>query len=144
MQARIYEILSIQFLSIVNLIQMRLITVIDKMKSILNRTYQHCEDPKLIQVSILKMHAIQFVPRVNLIQVWLMKVISNLKNILIQELPVVWNQDWLKWWRWKCFRFYSCQTWIWFKCDWWKWLTWWKTFQSNNFNIAWNHDWLKW
>jgi hypothetical protein len=44
----------------------------------------------------------------------------------------------------KCFRFNSCQSWIWFKCDWWKWFTIWKTSWSKSFNIPWNQDWLKW
>jgi hypothetical protein len=50
----------------------------------------------------------------------------------------------LKWWFRKCFRFNSCQVWIWFKCDWWKWKTIWKTVWSKNFNIVWNQNWLKW
>jgi hypothetical protein len=54
------------------------------------------------------------------------------------------NQNWFKWWMWKCLRFNSCQVWIWFKCDWWKWITTWKTFCSKNFNIPWNQDWLNW
>jgi hypothetical protein len=29
----------------------------------------------------------------------------------------------LKWWFIKCFRFNSCQVWIWFKYNWWNWST---------------------
>jgi hypothetical protein len=42
----------------------------------------------------------------------------------------------LKWWKRKCKRFNSCQSWIWFKCDWWKWVTIWKTVWSKNCNTV--------
>jgi hypothetical protein len=62
----------------------------------------------------------------------------------INEFNISWNRNSLKWWIWKCFRFNSCQKWIWFKCDWWKCFTPRKTFWSKNFHILWNQDWLKW
>jgi hypothetical protein len=34
--------------------------------------------------------------------------------------------------------------WIWFKCDWWKWVTLWKLGWIKNLNIPWNQNWLKW
>jgi hypothetical protein len=46
--------------------------------------------------------------------------------------------------RWRCIEFNSCQTWIWFKWNSWKWFIKWKTFWSKNFNIDWNQNRLKW
>jgi hypothetical protein len=63
------KMLQIQFVSTVNLIQMRLMKVIHKMKSMMNKEYQHFLELKLIEVMIEKMLAIQFVSSVNLIQI---------------------------------------------------------------------------
>jgi hypothetical protein len=57
---------------------------------------------------------------------------------------ISWNNNWVKWWWWKCLRFNSCQSWIWFKCDWWKWFTTWKTWWTKNFKTSWKNNWLKW
>jgi hypothetical protein len=46
----------------------------------------------------------------------------------------------LKWWFRKCFQFNSSQQWIWFKSDWWKWFTKWKTVWSDNFNMTSNFN----
>jgi hypothetical protein len=72
------------------------------------------------------------------------KWFTPIKTCWSKNFDIPWNQDWLKWWFWKCFRFNSRQVWIWFKWNWWKWFTIWKTFRSKNFNIPWNQDWLKW
>jgi hypothetical protein len=54
------------------------------------------------------------------------------------------NYNWLKWWIWKCKRFNSCQLWMWFKWDWWKWFTKCNAFRCKNLNIPWNQDWFQW
>jgi hypothetical protein len=60
------------------------------------------------------------------------------------ESNTAWNFNRLKWWPWKCIWFNLCQSWIWFKCDWWKWFAFVETFWSKNFNISRNYNWLKW
>jgi hypothetical protein len=75
----------IQFVSIVNWIQMKLMKVIHNVKNILNKEFQHWMESKLIEVMIQKMQMIQFVLIVNLIQMKmmkLMKVIHNMKNMM--------------------------------------------------------------
>jgi hypothetical protein len=75
----------IQFLSIVNPTQMKLMKVIDIAKNMMNKEFQHFVESQLIQVSnMMKIHMIQFVSSLNLIQMKLMKVIYNVKNIMIQ------------------------------------------------------------
>jgi hypothetical protein len=59
----------IQFVSIVNLIQMKLMKVIHNMKNIPNKEFQHCVESQSIEVTNMKMFAIQFVSIVNLIQI---------------------------------------------------------------------------
>jgi hypothetical protein len=49
----------------------------------------------------------------------------------------------LKWWRWKCSRINSSQSWIGFKWNQWKWFTFEKTRWPKNFNIPWNFNRLK-
>jgi CRISPR/Cas system CSM-associated protein Csm2 small subunit len=50
----------IQFASIVNLTQMKLMKVIDNFKNIPNKEFQHWMESQLIEVMKLKMQMIQF------------------------------------------------------------------------------------
>jgi hypothetical protein len=50
----------IEFVFIVNLIQMKSIEVIYKMKNILNKKFQNCVESQLIEVMKMKMEMIQF------------------------------------------------------------------------------------
>jgi hypothetical protein len=43
----------------------------------------------------------------------------------------------------KCMGLNSFQSWLRFKCDWWKWLTPWKAWCTKKFNTLWNNYWLK-
>jgi hypothetical protein len=91
-----------------------------------------------------QMPMIQFVSSVNLTQMWLMKVSHNRKKTFCSKnLNIPWNHDWLKRRIRKCKQFNSCQMWIWFKSNWGKCTTVWKTPRSQNFNIPWNQDWSK-
>jgi hypothetical protein len=65
----------IQFVSIVNLIQMKWMKIINKMKNMMNKEFQHSVESKLIEVMNHKMQMIQFISIVNLIRMKLMKVI---------------------------------------------------------------------
>jgi heme/copper-type cytochrome/quinol oxidase subunit 2 len=69
----------------VNLIQIKLIKVISKIKNILNQEFEQWKESQLIEVMKMKMYLIQFVSIVNLIQMKLMKVIYNRKNKKDQE-----------------------------------------------------------
>jgi NADH:ubiquinone oxidoreductase subunit 3 (subunit A) len=73
----------IQFVSIVNLIQMRLMKVIHKMKNRINEEFEQSKESQLIQVMIHKIQMIQFVSIVNLIQMKLMKVIHRVSHQLM-------------------------------------------------------------
>jgi hypothetical protein len=46
-----------------------------------------------------------------------MKVKYKMKNMMTQELTIPLNFDRLKRWRWKCLRFDSSQSRLWFECD---------------------------
>jgi hypothetical protein len=83
--------LMIQFVSIVNFIEMKWMKVICNLKNIPNIEFQHGMESRLIQVIKTKMHMIQFVSIVNWIQMKLMKVIYNLKNIPNKEF-----QHWME------------------------------------------------
>jgi hypothetical protein len=76
------KMLMIHFVSIVNLIQMKLMKVIYKMKSISNKESQHGMESKLIEIMNMKMQMIQPVSTVNLIQMKAMKSIHKMKNKL--------------------------------------------------------------
>jgi hypothetical protein len=75
----------IQFDSIVNLIQMKLMKVIDNMKNMMIQEFQHSVEFQSIEVVKTEMPLIRFDSIVNLIQMKLMKVIDNHKNMMIQE-----------------------------------------------------------
>jgi hypothetical protein len=62
------KMLPIQFVSIVNLIQMKLMKAIYNLKNILIQEFQHFLESKLIEVMKMKMLPIQFVSIVNWIQ----------------------------------------------------------------------------
>jgi hypothetical protein len=78
----------IQFVSIVNLIQMK---VIANLKNRTNEESQHWMELQLIELKKMRNQMIQFVSNVNLIRKKLMKVIDNLKNIPNKEF-----QHWKK------------------------------------------------
>jgi CRISPR/Cas system CSM-associated protein Csm2 small subunit len=72
MESKLIEVMNdkmqmIQFVSIVNLIQMKLMKVIDKMKNISNQEFQQCEESQVIEVMKMKKQMIQFLLIVNLI-----------------------------------------------------------------------------
>jgi hypothetical protein len=79
------KMLLIQFVSIVNLIQMKLMKVIDTMKSMMNKEFQRWMEYHLIEVMKMKMQMIQFVSIVNLIQMKLINVIHMMKNMMNKE-----------------------------------------------------------
>jgi hypothetical protein len=72
----------IHFALIVNLIQMKLMKVIDIAKNMTIQHFQHCQESHLIEAMKMKMHWIQFVSIANLIQ---MKVIHTRKNMTTRE-----------------------------------------------------------
>jgi hypothetical protein len=76
----------IQFVSIVNLIQMKLIKVIYNMKNMKNQEFQHFSESILIEVMNMKMHLIRFVSIVNLIQMKSIEVSKNYSRNSISEL----------------------------------------------------------
>jgi hypothetical protein len=55
----------IQFVSIVNWIQMKLMKLIHMMKNIPNKEFQHCEESQLSEAMNMKMQMIQFMSIVN-------------------------------------------------------------------------------
>jgi hypothetical protein len=73
-EVRKMKMLLIQFVSRLNLIQMKLMKVTDMMKNMMNKEFQHFVESQLIEVRNMKMQMIQFVSRLNLIQMKLMKV----------------------------------------------------------------------
>jgi hypothetical protein len=81
----------IQFVSIVNWIQMKSMKAIHKMKNILNQEFEQLKESKLIEVMKMKMHLIQFVSIVNWIQMKLMKVIHNMTRTEGSERNVHWR-----------------------------------------------------
>jgi hypothetical protein len=84
-QVIILEMPLIRFESIVNLIQLKLMKVIDTLKNMMIQGFQHFVEFQLIQVVKMKMQMIQFESIVNLIQLKLMKALDTLKNMMIQE-----------------------------------------------------------
>jgi hypothetical protein len=81
----------IQFVSIVNLIQMKLRKVIHNMKNSMNKEFQHWMESKLIEVMKMDIEMTQFVSIVNLIQMKLMKMIDMMKNMMNKEF-----QHWME------------------------------------------------
>jgi hypothetical protein len=75
---------SIQFVSVMMAIQMKLMKVTRKMKNMPVQEFQHDMESQLIQVSRMKTRLIQFVAMMMVIQMKLMKMRSNLKNMTIQ------------------------------------------------------------
>jgi hypothetical protein len=69
----------IQYDSIVNFIQNKLMKVIDNMRNMMMQEFQYFGEFQLIQLMI------QFDSIVNFIRMKLMKVIYNDKNMMIQE-----------------------------------------------------------
>jgi hypothetical protein len=114
---------------------MRSMRVIYKMKSNLIQEFWHHLESRLIEVMNHEMLPIQFVSNVNWIQMWLITVVHKMKSILSQEFQHSLGSKLPEVRKWKCFRFNSCEVWIWFKCDWWKHSTGWKTFWATNFKI---------
>jgi hypothetical protein len=62
------KMLPIQFVSTMNLIQMKLMKMVSNCKNISNKEFQHSLESKLIEVMKMKILPIQFVSSVNLIQ----------------------------------------------------------------------------
>jgi hypothetical protein len=69
----------------VNLIQMKLMKVIDNDKNMMIQEFQHFLEFQLIEVMKLKMHLIQFESIVNLTQIKFTKVIYNMRNTMILD-----------------------------------------------------------
>jgi hypothetical protein len=67
--------------SILNLVQMKLMKVICNMTNILNKEFQHFVKSQVIEMMKKRIHIIQFVSVLNLIQMQLMKVINIMKNM---------------------------------------------------------------
>jgi hypothetical protein len=63
----------IQFVSKLNLIQMKLMKVIYMMKNMMNKEFQHFVESQLIEVRKMKMHLSQFVSILTSIQTKLMQ-----------------------------------------------------------------------
>jgi hypothetical protein len=85
-EVRMMKMQMIQFLSNLNLIQMKLMKVIHRMKNMMNKEFQHFVESQLIEVrNMMKMQMIQFVSILNLIQMKLMKLIYNMKMIMKSE-----------------------------------------------------------
>jgi hypothetical protein len=92
MESRLIEVMnmkmfSIQFVSIVNLIQIQLMKVSHNMKNIPIREFQHSLESKLIEGITMKMLPIQFVSNVNLIQIKWIEVANGLSIELGIHLP---------------------------------------------------------
>jgi hypothetical protein len=75
----------IQFVSILNLIQMNFMKVIHMIQNMINQEFQHFVEFQLIEVKILKMHVVSFISILNLIQMNFMKVIHMIPNMINQE-----------------------------------------------------------
>jgi hypothetical protein len=67
-EVTIVKMHTIQFVVIVNLIQVKWMKVIYTMKNMLNQEFEHCMESQLIKVMKKKMHSIQFGLIVNVIQ----------------------------------------------------------------------------
>jgi hypothetical protein len=71
----------IQFVSIANLIQMKLMKVIYTLKSMMSQEVQHCVESQLIEGMKMKLHNIQFVLIVNLIEKYSSEITSAYRAI---------------------------------------------------------------
>jgi hypothetical protein len=76
----------VEFLSIVDLIQLTLMKAIYSVKNMMNRNFERCMETKLIEVMNMKMQMIQFVSIANLIQMKLMRVMHNVTDMTNNEL----------------------------------------------------------
>jgi hypothetical protein len=74
----------IQFVSMLMVIQMKLMKVIRNLKSMTIQEFQLDMESKLIQVPRMKTHPIQCVSVMTVIQMKLMKVIYISENMMIQ------------------------------------------------------------
>jgi predicted HTH domain antitoxin len=74
----------IQFDSMVNLIQMKLVKVSYNMRNMMIHEFPHFGEFQLIEVMNMKMQMIQFESIVNLIQMKLMKMRHTLRKMMIQ------------------------------------------------------------
>jgi hypothetical protein len=81
----------IQFVSILNLIQMKLMKCSDNLKNMMNKEFQHFVESQLIEVRNMKMQMIQFVSILNLIQMKLMKVIGATSRMMNRDAPPTWG-----------------------------------------------------
>jgi hypothetical protein len=68
---------------------------------------------------------------------------SQFENRINNNLKTPCNTHWLKWWTQRCRWCNSCQSWIWFKWNWCKWLAIWRTWWTEHFNTLCNNHWLK-
>jgi hypothetical protein len=84
-EVRMTKMHLIQFASILNLIQMKLMKVSHRLQNMMNKEFRHFVESQLIKVRMMKMQMIQFVSRLNLIQMKLMKVSDILKNMMNKE-----------------------------------------------------------
>jgi hypothetical protein len=75
----------VQFVSIMNLVRMKLMKGIDKMKNMTIQEFQHCAESRWIEMMMTKMQKIQSMSIVNLMEMKMMKVIYMMKNMTIQE-----------------------------------------------------------
>jgi hypothetical protein len=75
----------IQFVLIVNGIQLKSMKVNYTARNMMTQEFQHSSESRLIEVINMKMHSIQFVLIVNWIQMQLMKGMYTLKNMMSQE-----------------------------------------------------------
>jgi hypothetical protein len=79
----------IQFVSRLNLIQMKLMKVTYRMKNMMNKEFQHFVGSQLTEVRMMKMHLIQFVSILKLIQMKLMKVTGSSTNMMNKEYKLI-------------------------------------------------------
>jgi hypothetical protein len=77
---------TIQFGSIVNVIQMKLTKVIDSLKNTPNKGFQHSVQSKLIKVMTLERQMTQFVSIGNFFQLKLCNLGADFRNAVVAEL----------------------------------------------------------
>jgi hypothetical protein len=78
----------IQFVSMMMVIQMKLMKVNSNAKNNRIREFHLDMESQVIEDPNMKMHAIQFVSMMMVIQMKLMKAICNLKNMMIREFQL--------------------------------------------------------
>jgi hypothetical protein len=79
---------SIQFVSTMMVIQMKVMQVNGNLKNMMIQEFQHFVESQLTQVSRIKMQMVQFASMMTVIRKKLIKVIGNLKNMMNKEFQL--------------------------------------------------------